>query len=68
SYQLSGGDPRYILERPGAIGIILVMVFSLLMTAWSKRRQARAELEEAEAARRLEEEIAAPSDAQPRPR
>jgi putative tricarboxylic transport membrane protein len=68
SYQLSGGNPLYILERPAAIGIILVMAFSMLMTAWSKRRQARAELEEAEAARRLEAEIAAPSDAQPRPR
>jgi putative tricarboxylic transport membrane protein len=68
SYQLSGGDPRYLLERPAAIGIILVMAFSLLMTAWSKRRQARAEAEEAEAARRLEEETASPTDARAHPR
>jgi putative tricarboxylic transport membrane protein len=68
SYQLSGGDPLYLLERPAAMGILAVMAFSLLMTAWSKRRQARAEAEEAEAARRLEEETAIPSDAQARPR
>jgi putative tricarboxylic transport membrane protein len=68
SYQLSGGDPLYLLERPAAMGILAVMAFSLLMTAWSKRRQARAEAEEAEAARRLDEETAIPSDAQARPR
>jgi putative tricarboxylic transport membrane protein len=68
SYQLSGGDPFYLLERPAAMGILAVMAFSLLMTAWSKRRQARAEAEEAEAARRLEEETAVPTDAQVRPR
>jgi len=68
SYQLSGGDPLYLLERPAAMGILAVMAFSLLMTAWSKRRQARAEAEEAEASCRLEEETAIPSDAQARPR
>jgi putative tricarboxylic transport membrane protein len=41
SYQLSGGDPLYILERPGAVVIFLVMILSLGMTAWSRRRQIR---------------------------
>ena len=29
SYQLSGGNPLYILERPGAMAIVAVMIFSL---------------------------------------
>ena len=39
SYQVSGHKFSYILERPAAIGIILVMVLSLGATAWSKRRR-----------------------------
>jgi putative tricarboxylic transport membrane protein len=56
SYQLSGGDPLYILERPWAMAIVAVMLFSLGMTAWSKRRQARVEAEEAAALEALHEE------------
>jgi putative tricarboxylic transport membrane protein len=56
SYQLSGGDPLYVLERPGAMAIIGIMVFSFAMTAWSKRKQALQEAEEAAAMERLQDE------------
>jgi putative tricarboxylic transport membrane protein len=56
SYQLSGGDPLYILNRPGAMAILAVMLFSLVMTAWSKRRQARIEAREAAAMEALQRE------------
>jgi len=53
SYQLSGGDPLYIFERPGALAIVAIMIFSMLMTAWGKRRQAKVEAEEAAMMREL---------------
>jgi putative tricarboxylic transport membrane protein len=56
SYQLSGGNPLYILQRPGAMGIVGVMLLSLLMTAWGKRKQARAEAAEEAAIERLHQE------------
>jgi putative tricarboxylic transport membrane protein len=39
SYQVSGGHLSYLLQRPGAIAVVVVMVLSLTKTAWSKRRQ-----------------------------
>lgn len=41
SYQLIGGDLRYVLERPGALLIFGVMVLSLALTALAKRRRVR---------------------------
>lgn len=43
SYQLSGGSPAYILQRPGAIAILAVMALSIGGSAWSKRRRKRAD-------------------------
>ena len=65
SYQLSGGDPLYVLERPGAMALIAVMLFSFAMTAWSKRRMARLEAREAAALNALHEESAAASSPPP---
>jgi putative tricarboxylic transport membrane protein len=53
SYQLSGGDPLYLFERPGAMAIVGIMLFSMGMTAWGKRRQAKVEAEEAALMREL---------------
>ncbi len=53
SYQLSGGDPLYLFERPGAMAIVGIMLFSMGMTAWGKRRQAKVEAEEAAMMREL---------------
>ncbi len=41
SYELIGGSPAYILQRPGAIAILGVMAMSLGMSAWSKHRRRR---------------------------
>src|SRR5262249_9370602 len=41
SYQVSGGSPSYILERPAAIAILAAMLLSLGFNAWSKRRRAK---------------------------
>jgi putative tricarboxylic transport membrane protein len=43
SYELIGGQPAYILHRPGAIAILLVMMASLGMSGWSKRRRRQAD-------------------------
>lgn len=59
SYQLSGGNPLYILQRPGALAIVGVMLLSLGMTAWGKRKQNRAEAAEEAAMLRLQQEAAA---------
>jgi len=59
SYQLSGGDPLYVLERPGAMALIAVMLFSFGMTAWSKRRMARLEAKEIAAMQALNAEASA---------
>jgi len=53
SYQLSGGNPLYILQRPGAMAIVGVMLLSFVMTAWGKRKQARMEAEEEAAMEKL---------------
>lgn len=42
SYQISGGDPAYALERPFALAILGLMVLSLTLAAISKRRRLRA--------------------------
>ena len=44
SYQLSGGNPFYVFERPGAVAIICLMILSLGLTAWTKRRRKRRSL------------------------
>jgi putative tricarboxylic transport membrane protein len=44
SYQLSGGNPLYILERPGALGILAVMIVTFGLTAWSKHKEREEEL------------------------
>jgi putative tricarboxylic transport membrane protein len=41
SYQVSGGSPSYILERPAAVAILLAMVLSMSWNAYSKHRRAR---------------------------
>lgn len=56
SYQLSGGDLLYIIHRPAAMAIVVLMGFSLAMTMIGKRRQARMEAEEAAMMRALENE------------
>jgi putative tricarboxylic transport membrane protein len=58
SYQLSGGNPLYLFERPAALAIVGVMLASLGMTAWGKRKQARAEAEEEAAMEKLAREQA----------
>jgi putative tricarboxylic transport membrane protein len=47
SYQLSGGNPLYVMERPGALGILAVMVVTFGLTAWSKRKEREEELKAA---------------------
>ena len=60
SYQLTGGRPAYILDHPAAVAILVLMMLSMGMTAWGKRKQARHEAAEAEAMERLhQEELAA---------
>ncbi|HEX2256113.1 MAG TPA: tripartite tricarboxylate transporter permease, partial [Afifellaceae bacterium] len=39
SYQISGGDPMYVFERPGAVAIMAVMLLSLGLAAWARRRR-----------------------------
>jgi putative tricarboxylic transport membrane protein len=50
SWQISGGDPAYILQRPGAIAVIALMVISLVLTAVAHRRREREKREGAPAA------------------
>jgi putative tricarboxylic transport membrane protein len=42
SWQVSGGDPLYILERPVAAVAFALMVGSLALTAWRRSRARRA--------------------------
>jgi putative tricarboxylic transport membrane protein len=42
SYEVSGGSPAYLLQRPGAIAILAVMAVSLGASTWSKYRHRRA--------------------------
>jgi putative tricarboxylic transport membrane protein len=39
SYQVSGGEILYILERPGALAILVLMIFSMGFTAISQRKR-----------------------------
>lgn len=41
TYQISGGDPAYALERPGALFIMALMVLSFGLSAYSKSRRKR---------------------------
>jgi putative tricarboxylic transport membrane protein len=41
TYQISGGDPSYALERPMALGILAIMVVSIALAAIAKRRRQR---------------------------
>ena len=41
SWQISGGNPAYVLERPGAAAILVLMLLSIGMTAFSRRRRQR---------------------------
>lgn len=47
TWQISGGDPSYALERPGALLILALMVGSITLTALSARRRKRAGASEA---------------------
>lgn len=68
SYQLSGGDPTYLFERPGAMAIVAVMLLSMGMTAWGKRKQAMAERAEERAIEALARQEAAPGAGRVEPR
>ena len=46
SWQISGGDAAYVLERPGAVAILAVMVASIALTALSRTRRRRREAAE----------------------
>jgi putative tricarboxylic transport membrane protein len=52
SYQVSGGSPAYILERPAAVGVLAAMVLSMSWNAYTKRRRARIALETLKASSR----------------
>ena len=41
THQISGGSFAYVLERPAAIVLMVIMALSLISTALSKRRQSR---------------------------
>ncbi len=41
TWQISGGEIGYLFERPGAIAIFAVMIASLGLTAWTRRRRKR---------------------------
>ncbi len=60
SYQLSGGDPTYLFERPGAMTIFGIMLFSMAMTAWGKRKQVLAEEAESAAMEALARQASVP--------
>jgi putative tricarboxylic transport membrane protein len=45
--QLSSGHPGYLLERPGAIAIFALILISMVLTARSKIKKAKANTEKA---------------------
>ncbi|APX91554.1 hypothetical protein BWR19_00505 [Halomonas sp. 1513] len=45
SNQVSGGDFTYLFDRPAAMAIIGVIVFSMGFTAWAKQRRKRRSLQ-----------------------
>jgi putative tricarboxylic transport membrane protein len=65
SWQLTGGNPVYILDHPAAIVIVVLMIASMAMTAWGKRKQAKQEAAEAAAMEKLHQEELAAKGAQP---
>jgi putative tricarboxylic transport membrane protein len=42
--QISGGDPAYILERPAAVAVLVLMALSFGATAWSQHRRQKQKL------------------------
>lgn len=42
SYQISGGDPLYLFERPIALVFLALLIASLALPWWKERRRARA--------------------------
>lgn len=53
SYQLTGGKPAYILDHPWAIAIVVLMLGSVALTAWGKRKQAAKEARESAVLERM---------------
>jgi putative tricarboxylic transport membrane protein len=39
SWQISGGDPLYLLERPAGLAIVALMALSMAFTAWTRARR-----------------------------
>lgn len=56
SYQLTGGNPVYILDHPAAVVIVVLMLASVALTAWGKRKQASREAQEIAAMEQLAQE------------
>jgi putative tricarboxylic transport membrane protein len=44
TYQISGGDPSYILERPAAVAVLVLMALSFGATAWSQHKRQKQKL------------------------
>jgi len=44
TYQISGGDPAYILERPAAVAVLVLMALSFGATAWTQHRRQKQKL------------------------
>jgi putative tricarboxylic transport membrane protein len=42
TYQMSGGDPLYIFERPIALGFLLLLLLSFAVPLWRNRRKPQA--------------------------
>jgi putative tricarboxylic transport membrane protein len=40
TYQMSGGDPLFLLGRPIALGFLLLLILSLALPLWRHRRRA----------------------------
>lgn len=58
SYQLTAGKLKFIVEHPAALVIFALMILSMGMTLWGKKRQVRAERAQAEAMEKLARESA----------
>jgi putative tricarboxylic transport membrane protein len=46
TYQISGGDPSYVFERPAAIAVIILMALSFGATAWSQHKRQKAKTQQ----------------------
>ncbi|MFW5832896.1 MAG: tripartite tricarboxylate transporter permease [Pseudomonadota bacterium] len=40
TWQISGGDPSYVLERPGAVVLLVIMLVSIGLASWGRRKRA----------------------------